>query len=274
MDRNHLKRSVPNSRTCTYCQAGLPSHTPPNINHCRALACQQAWQRENLSQIQRQEKEQRAQLNYRVEQFRALQSQELRTPTHEVVMVEVPYNDNTVVKQTDERRENFLQHLTHLISTLSEVETEDTHCAQVETPLAPHLGEALAQSCATCRGFCCLQGEHYHAFIQRSTLLRVMENEPELTTDNIVDHYASYIPDEAMQAGCVYQTETGCCLPSEYRANICHEFFCDGLRQYVSENSRKTPEYTVIIATDQNQPKSVDRISVNGEITPLKAENI
>ena len=268
------RRAVPQRRQCIYCDCELPPQTPATMTHCQNFDCRQAWEKDNLHQVQAREKEAQAQLTYRMEQFRAQQGRVLKTATDNVVAVQVPHNDNQAVTLPQAKRDDFLQHITQLVETLDEQDTEEPIRAKVETPSAPHLEAVLTAGCSTCRGYCCTQGEAYHAFIQRATLKRVLDHNEELTAADLVAHYAQYLPDTSMEGGCVYQTATGCCLPGQMRADICHDYFCEGLHRFVKENRRQAPDYSVIIATDNNEPIDASRVSASGEQTHLDVKDI
>ena len=51
----------------------------------------------------------------------------------------------------------------------------------------------------------------------------------------------SAISDKVYENSCIYHTETGCSLPRELRSNICNNFFCQPIKDYI-ETAKKNSE--------------------------------
>ena len=266
--------AVPNRRHCAYCDCELPPHTPASISHCQAFACRRAWDRENLLEMRDRAQEAQAQLTYRIEQFRAQQSRTLRTANDRVVAVRVPHSGKPAVTLTAQRRQVLLQHIGELAETLDQAHREEPIRAKLETPPAPHLDKVLSASCATCQGYCCIQGGEYHAFIQRSTLKRVLEENSDLAPGDLVAHYEQYLPPQAVEGSCAFHTDSGCSLPRNLWSDVCKDHYCEGLNRFVKKNRQRIPDYSVIIAIDNAEPMNASRVSADGEWTPLDVNDI
>ncbi len=67
-----------------------------------------------------------------------------------------------------------------------------------------------------------------------------MDSHHELTGDDILEMYLSYISSEAIIDGsCINQTPTGCTLPREIRSDICNGYYCEPLKSYQKECTEK-----------------------------------
>ena len=90
-----------------------------------------------------------------------------------------------------------------------------------------------AQLCGQCRGRCCQHGADWHAFIDVSLLERWQQRPgaEQTTLADAAQAYVSMLPAQHAENGCLYQTEPGCALPREMRADICNGFACPSLQQ-------------------------------------------
>lgn len=123
-----------------------------------------------------------------------------------------------------------------------------------------------------CRGACCkMRGRENHAFIQRSTLIRVLKNSeisienPDVSIENIVSTYLSHIPEKATINSCVYHGALGCVLPEYLRADICSDFFCSALSEHINKHVEQgSPGNTLVFAVNESDIYDVATVSDSG----------
>jgi hypothetical protein len=100
--------------------------------------------------------------------------------------------------------------------------------------------EIFGGACALCRGFCCrLAGDH--AFFRAETVQRFRQTHPEMSQEQLIDAYMSYLQEQSLENSCVFHGERGCVLPREIRPSICNEYFCEGLLAVVGDLEPKSP---------------------------------
>lgn len=92
-------------------------------------------------------------------------------------------------------------------------------------------GAALpGRLCALCGGGCCTRGAD-HAYLGPVTLRRVMDAQPHLTPEQVVESYLAHVGKSTQAGSCINHTGTGCSLPRALRSDICNDFCCDALKQ-------------------------------------------
>jgi hypothetical protein len=148
------------------------------------------------------------------------------------VVALLPANERPLAPRVEARVDKLRARLTAIVEgapTRVAKEVAKNEEGEV-TPGDPLLGNA----CATCRGFCCLQGAD-HAYLNGETLARVHATMmPEKPLAEIVEHYVSYVPAESYDDSCLFHGEQGCALPRDHRADVCRTHFCRAARQLAS----------------------------------------
>ncbi|ROS05468.1 hypothetical protein EDC56_0998 [Sinobacterium caligoides] len=232
---------------CRFCQLAISEARWKAQGFCESLACRQQYNHSIGTQVTRKNELQRDVLEA---ELRVRAAAELEVAEEELYIVQVPYNSHSTTALGYEVIEAFQAHLQALVESY-EGETEAEHVSEYEPPTGiEHLDEVLTAACTGCRGHCCLNGREYHAFIDHSTIARILELEPEIGVDGIVEFYSALIPAVAVQNGCIFQSDEGCVLPSSYRADICNDYFCEGLRQLIDEHEREEPEHAILAIWD------------------------
>ncbi|CAH0991763.1 hypothetical protein SIN8267_01877 [Sinobacterium norvegicum] len=232
-------------RHCRFCQQPLADSIANSLSVCEQIDCKLKQQQQVL-QHEKNSREQREQ--YRQGQQKTLidsSCKALDISPEELQLVSIPYNPNQATTLDYAVIEEFEQHLQQLVEYYSG-EDESDHVTDF---LAPddidELSDALVTACTACRGHCCFNGREYFAFIEESTISRVISQQ-EIELDAVTELYLSYIPSQTIEGGCVYQAENGCCLPDELRADICGQYFCSGLRDFIESADSTTTEQTVL----------------------------
>ncbi len=152
--------------------------------------------------------------------------------------VEVPYQSRPIAPLPESRRTAFGAHLAELVQNALELYADaEAKEASGETAPAPVLG----QTCAACRGFCCLSGRESNAFIDAATIARVKRANPELDADEITALYLNHLPVTSVLLSCVYHGEAGCTLPRAMRSAICNKTICSGQRALVEAMAAAEP---------------------------------
>lgn len=205
--------------------------------HCDNPGCRDAVMRDRRAAAQQLEKD-------LVD--RLVRRRELTARNHGIVGAEqatyrlaiLPYNEDVVSTLPAQRRTIHEAHLREQLARArvrravspNDAATEAIEISeQALSPTQVAESELLHAACGSCRGECCRVGGD-KAFISDETLLGVIQRFPSMDDDAIVAHYMQHIGTHTMTRGCVYQSERGCTLAPELRAEICHSFYCTGLR--------------------------------------------
>jgi len=114
----------------------------------------------------------------------------------------------------------------------------------------PTLHKVSDKLCAQCKGGCCTSGRD-NAYLSPITMVRVIENNPTMTEEEIVSLYASYISTDSIAGACINQTGTGCALPNELRSDTCNSYYCPSLLTYQKE--AKPMDSEMILSIQRNR---------------------
>lgn len=161
----------------------------------------------------------------------------------------LPYNDDQVSPLPAPRRARHEAHLREQLararirlaaSPMDVVPKLYSPSDEPTTPAKIAESRLLLTACASCRGWCCRQAGD-DAFLTEETMRGVLDRSPTMDDDAIVAHYLQHIGTQTMTRGCVYQGERGCTLAPELRADICHSFYCTGLRMMKDQYAEGTP---------------------------------
>lgn len=104
----------------------------------------------------------------------------------------------------------------------------------------PQLEKISDALCTFCKGGCCSEGAT-HAFISAVTIRRRLDENPDLTPDQVLQEYLAYLPAQALENSCVNQTRHGCALPRELRSDVCNSFYCEPLRHLQRQWTQERP---------------------------------
>ena len=230
--------------------------------HCGNIKCKLEWQNNQRKKLHQLADEQRK--NYEKARDKSVENfmQLNQLDSDKVNVVELPFLENKESPPSTNRIASFKLFLEDLVNSLDEINTE-------QKINAPNKGIAGAANtfntqpyCATCQGKCCSKGREFQAFIQRHTMKRVIDNkELGITGENIVSTYISHVPEKSITNSCLFHTAEGCVLPNEIKADICGDFYCDGLSSLISlKEKAKTGALTVVVNRDKNELISVQSL--------------
>lgn len=253
---------------CVFCNTVLYDRSVKL--HCQRLECRLKSQQEELKKVHARRRQKERALDEKKGSYKKKWLEINPKYKNELPIVEVPYFHPGSEELSEKRIAPFEAHLREMISSLDRVEEEEKFRSPHGTPKKNELGAMLGKACGMCNGKCCRQGATSHAFIQRSTILRVLGANEGMEADQLVNLYKSYIPKIANKKSCVYHTTSGCCLPGELRADICDEFFCWNLDQHIEEHYDKSqPSQTMIFSVEEYEVKTVKLVSSNGDASNI-----
>jgi hypothetical protein len=157
-----------------------------------------------------------------------------------VVALALPVNTARVTLLPRERADEVLDFAQRLVAEafrlpplVDQVEPEgdvSTGGSVGSAPFAPTRAWT-ADLCRACRGRCCRDGAERGAFLSLGMFRRLRAMRPDLDADALFAIYASAIPTDALDGGCVFQAAHGCTLPREFRATICNDFYCPSFKR-------------------------------------------
>ncbi len=237
-------------KTCAYCERTLsPSSVQP---YCGSLKCKMRWHKQKQDQTAAYWRNRELELDKQKLSIlnRIYGNSEVQKELIDVLQIPHYKLKNEVVETS--RVAEFERYLTSLLSTLDNDLTEEhTFQSPQQTQMTVSNSDNIATICAMCRGRCCKKGGDYHAFIQHSTFVRVLEN-CDISKDEIVSIYLSYVPESATIGSCIYHGSFGCALPEHLRANVCSEFFCRSLSDHLNKYAYQKPiNATLVFAVDE-----------------------
>ncbi|MCA8960211.1 MAG: hypothetical protein KDC38_06840 [Planctomycetes bacterium] len=168
----------------------------------------------------------------------------------------LPANRGETSPLPDDRRSIFEEHLRSIVDAVlggplgppSEAATGKLEERGGEQPISAS-PELVSAACALCRGHCCNLGGDT-AFLDTSTIVRVIADEPEIERDRLLETYRHLLPERTFTGSCVYHGETGCTLPRTLRADICNRFHCRGLQVLSGDVEREGATDAVILSID------------------------
>ena len=221
---------------CVQCTRPLTTTERAN-GYCDNPACRDAVMRERRAAAQKLEADLIERLERRREETASDHGiADAQQATYRLAIL--PYNEDVVSVLPAQRRTLHEAHLREQLARArvrraaapNEAIREAVEMSeQSSSPTQLAESQLLHAACASCRGECCRVGGD-KAFISDETLVGVLQRLPTLDDDAIVAHYMQHIGTHTMTRGCVYQSERGCTLAPELRAEICHSFYCTGLR--------------------------------------------
>jgi len=191
----------------------------------------------------------------------------------------IPTGNTDLVKISDERKNNYIQHLTDIINQATEykcaadVEYDEHHDAFYKKQVVekrlnnmPALRMVSDNLCCICKGGCCASGKD-HAYLSVFSVRRFMDENQNLTADEILRLYLSKITSESIEQSCINQTLTGCVLPRHMRSDICNGYYCESLKSYQNKMTADDNELSVIAIQRSSTYWSRYLPGVNNEIT-------
>lgn len=116
-----------------------------------------------------------------------------------------------------------------------------------------------ARLCAQCKGSCCEHGAGWRAFIDLTLLQRWQAHHPQSTMQDAVKAYVEMLPPSHVYGSCLYQSDQGCAMPRQHRADICNGFACDALQ--ATQRAAAADSHARVVAITFHQDR-VERAAV------------
>ena len=110
----------------------------------------------------------------------------------------------------------------------------------------PRLRARSEHACTLCKGGCCTTGEE-HAYISALEIRRMLDADPTLTPERILETYLALVPDQGVADSCINQGATGCTLPREWRSDVCNGFFCPAVTDFQRQWDENDAPPTLVI---------------------------
>lgn len=247
---------------CHHCHAEQTFIQHSRSEYCDKPDCQRAKAQSFLENQKQQSLQQLKTLCERklsVDVYEGMNSPSRRLSQHNQetipVVAIVPANRNTISQSSEQRRAEFLQHLS---DTYDDVENGNKPLEGVYTEaLFPEYetreNDLLGKACATCKGHCCRLGKT-HAFQDYSSLKYFLDAQEERPSkQQMLDLYAMEFPENSYTDGCVFQGEKGCTLTREKRAFTCNNYQCEGLGNYHAMIRQTNTSLSFVAAVEKDE---------------------
>lgn len=174
-------------------------------------------------------------------------------------MLVIPSGGSSESTPRNERINDYIKHLKNIINeaesytNASEVLYDEHHAAHekniiVEKRLEknPGMHKLSDKLCSMCKGGCCASGKE-HAYLSVFSMRKYMDNNPELSSADVLDLYVSNISYKTIDNSCINHAPDGCVLSRELRSDICNGYYCDSLKHYQKETETKKESLTVLV---------------------------
>lgn len=226
-------------------------------------------------ELQQQEREENLKIFARLKEKHAGSEHE---PGHMVVL---PTGHAHQVPMDKSRVEKYREHLEKVITeafeyaSVDDVPRDNNHDAHEKIleqnklfARQPRLKEISDQFCMLCKGGCCARGQE-HAYISASHIRRLLDADPDLTADQLLDAYLSRLQDSSTANACINQGPTGCVLPRELRSSTCNQFFCASIKKFQSKVESDDDISTVAVVQREQSLWNRSYTSEPNEVTSI-----
>jgi hypothetical protein len=150
----------------------------------------------------------------------------------DVILVTVPLLNETLEPPPPVRVRALKRHLVQSLRDLRAAKRPDRLIQKTTPEPAGFTAGVLRAGCATCQGHCC-KGGGDHAYIDERTMARVRRDNPDLDASAIIGHYLARVAPLSYRGSCLFHGPDGCTLGRGLRAELCNQFYCDGLRNFL-----------------------------------------
>lgn len=202
--------------------------------------------------FQRQEQENQLIYKKNLEKFTNL------TEKKYPLVVLASFNPGEIVELPEQRKQKYLAHIRQLLQDISEQfpmqhampssdsETNVLNAFSLEKEKMSALNGMI---CEECKGRCCVNGGDT-ALLQKETLMRYMNQNPELSAQQVFSQYEARVSNQTYADSCIHHTKTGCSLPREMRADSCNDFYCSTIKEFNMNFTKQEtlPEGAVVIS--------------------------
>jgi len=114
----------------------------------------------------------------------------------------------------------------------------------------PESDSHISAVCSMCRGQCCHPGLDKHAFLEAEPMRAPLHDRPEMSADDILQFYMSYLPESRIVGSCLYHAAQGCTLPRWARADLCGSYLCDNAKDFLKDDHGLCSKHVQLIVAD------------------------
>jgi len=193
----------------------------------------------------------------------------------------IPSGYTKSIESSDERLNLYIEHLKIIISEASNYinvsavvhdEHHGSYANRVEVDQLfegnPGLRAISDKLCCMCKGGCCVAGKE-HAYLSVFSMRRFMDENPDMSTDEVLKLYLSKISLDSIDNSCINNTDTGCKLPRDMRSDICNGYYCDSLKKYQKKMAETdSPEKVIAVQRSYTYWNRFDP-GVNSEVVDV-----
>jgi hypothetical protein len=166
-----------------------------------------------------------------------------------------------------ERRARYREHLLDIIAEAGLIAAGPPVAMPAATPAAsPSL--MPGKVCGICRGGCCTRGAE-KAYLSAETMRRVLDAQPALSAQQLLDTYLERVPDKAQSGSCINHTARGCSLPTDLRSDICNRFSCEPLARLQAAQREGVPVQAVLIVRRKQDHWRRNEAAVDNRVNAL-----
>jgi hypothetical protein len=146
----------------------------------------------------------------------------------------VPRNHARLVQVPPERLQKLRQHLDQELADLRRAKKPERSKPSKATEPTGFAARVAQAACTLCKGSCCKNGGD-HAFLGEHALARTRSTKSGMTDDELRQEYLDRVPAESYQGSCIFHGSGGCTLDRSMRADVCNEYFCGGLTDFLKD---------------------------------------
>jgi len=285
----------PSRKNCRICDAPLDVHQAARGLLCDRIECRTQWAARFATQRDR-----RHQRNDHLARRLAFQAIENLVQENKIQrradfqVATVPASQSVIRPANWQRQQSYREHFEQLLAAWQEQHPEtDPNDQRVDQPVEDPVNETdmepaddpidepseivaqetdtdtlaglFGQSCATCRGKCCLRGGT-HAFQTVETLDRWFALHPDASVEDCREAYFSHLKSNSVEGSCVFHGSRGCELPRAWRGDMCNTWICHSLQRIRKNHDLHGKTITIIVATEPGLARRVNVVrSATGE---------
>lgn len=192
----------------------------------------------------------------------------LNRPVDQTMPVAIPLLERRMVPVAQSDRRRMADHLDRIVARAFQAGAPGDVApgrADLEAPTSQYVSAA----CATCKGACCEAGRDHMAFLSAETIAQYRRHTPDLSADQVRDHYVGRLPGEMVEGSCLFHGVAGCTLDREQRDDICNRHLCQQIHGQRDAGVTELDGPFVMVAADEHGNRAVTLFDPAGGVRPL-----
>jgi len=267
-ERQMAKRALAKS-SCPYCGTIITAHQAIQPGHCDAQNCATVH---SIRGHRERETQREQEYTTRQDEARTIFGAPLAQAAtamgrdvDDVLVAVVPFQEAPLEHLSEARRAAFEIHIERIVNEAFAAGPDDISMLDYH-PGTPEEPSIVAAGCTACQGFCCKRGGGTnHALLTRQTIFYIRDNDPDLESETVIQHYIDALPDTSVQDACVYQSATGCTLQRKWRSSVCNTFHCHDIHaMYDLTGGRVDIPLIIVGVGDQKRGKVIAFDAISG----------